>query len=121
MNPDPQNQHETQETPLPQTPSANPEQDTPVATAAKARPVTPLTRYGAIAGCVLAVAGWCMLMLNEWPALIAGIAAIVLCALGCRRPRSNMRNLAITGIVVAGVLVLDILIIKCLIAYISTL
>lgn len=92
-----------------------------VETAEKAKPVSKsVTRFGAI-GFVMSVLGWVCLLLSEWPALVLGAGGVVLSAMGCRRPRSNMRNLAITGIVIGGVLVLDIIIIKVVIAYLATL
>ncbi|MBO5052959.1 MAG: DUF4190 domain-containing protein [Muribaculaceae bacterium] len=75
-------------------------------------PVKPYKNMCAILGFVLGIIGWLLLMVNEWVTLSAGIIALALSIVGCRRrQRSNMRNLAITGIIIAGVLVLDIILI----------
>ncbi len=67
-------------------------------------------RYGAIAGFVLMLVAWVVLFVNEWVSLSFCILAIVGCMFGCMQARSNLRNLAITGLIASGVLLVDIII-----------
>ncbi len=80
-----------------------------------------LATYGAVIGAVLCVVAWATLLFNEWVSGAFGVLSVAACVMGCRQPRSNMRNLAITGLVASAVLLLDILILVGLIFYLKTL
>ena len=59
-----------------------------------------------VAGFVLGLIAWALMVLSWQCSLAAAVVGCLLSAIGCYQPRSNMRNLAITGVIVSAVLLL---------------
>ena len=80
------------------------EQTSEVSQPAPAAKPVPRRRAVTLTGFVLGLIAWALMMLA--PVVSGCVAAVgcVLSAIGCAQPRSGMRNLAITGVIVSAVL-----------------
>ncbi len=69
------------------------------------------SRKAAVAGFVMAVIGWGMLLVSQWAALAFGVLALAACIVGVGCGRGAVRNLSIAGVVASSVLIVDVLIV----------
>lgn len=61
-------------------------------------------RNAVIAGCILTLLGWALMMFMPWFSLAFTVAGLVTSIIGVRIPAGPRRNLAITSIIASAVL-----------------